>query len=182
MRIAVFIAGLLATLLTSCSNEPSLQKYFVEHTEEKNFMTLDIAPNLLKSDSIKLSADEKAALESVKKLNVLFFQKDSLGTNAPQYEKEKKNVKELLKDEQYDELMHFGSNKAGVSVHTVGENDDIDEFVLFMHQEENGFGVIRVLGDNMNPNHALQMMELLQKGNLNIEQFKPIQEMMVPKQ
>lgn len=182
MRILVLVAGLFVTLLTSCSNEPSLQKYFVEHSEQKHFMTIDIAPNLLKSDSIKLSGDERAALESVKKLNVLFFQKDSLGTNTAQYEKEKKNVKELLKDEQYDELMHFGSNKAGVSVHTVGENDDIDEFVLFMHQEQNGFGVVRVLGDNMSPNHALQMMELLQKGNLNLEQFKPIQDMMVTKQ
>jgi hypothetical protein len=182
MRVAVFITALLTVLLTSCSNEPSLQKYFVEHAEQKNFVTIDIAPNLLKSDSIKLSEDEKAALASVKKLNVLFFKKDSLGTNKAIYDTEKKNVKELLKTETYDELMHFGSNKAGLSVHTVGENDNIDEFVLFMHQEENGFGVIRVLGDDMNPNHALQMMELLQNGSLNIEQFKPIKDMMISKQ
>ncbi|KAF2518465.1 DUF4252 domain-containing protein [Flavobacterium salilacus subsp. salilacus] len=176
MKKVFFIAGLLLVMLSSCDNKPSLQKYFVEKSQTKNFVALDIAPNFVDTDSIKLSADEKAALQSLKKLNILIFENDSLNTQL--YKTEQNNVKNLLKDEQYEELMRYGSNNEGVCIYAVGKDVHIDEFVLFMHRQDNGFGVVRLLGDDMNPNNIMTMMQLLQKGNLNLEQLEPLKDIM----
>ncbi len=172
----VFVIAVLLVLLVSCESKPSLQKYFVEKSQTQNFVALDIAPNFINTDSITLSADDKEALQSLEKLNILIFKGDSLNTQL--YKTEQNNVKTLLKDEQYEELMRYGSNKEGVYIYTVGQDVHIDEFVLFMHQQDNGFGVVRVLGDDMNPNNIMKIVGLLQKGNLNLEQLKPLQDIM----
>lgn len=176
MRKIFVVTALITLLLTSCNSEPSLQKYFVKKGETKNFVTLDIAPNFVNSDKISLTTEEKDALESLKKLNVLIFKKDSIDTGL--YKTEKQNVNELLKKEQYEELMRVGSSKRGVSIYTVGEEDVVDEFVLFIHQQENGFGVVRILGDDMNSNSIMPIIGLMQKGNLNLEQLRPLQDIM----
>lgn len=170
------ITGLIITLLVSCSSEPSLQKYFVEKSKAKNFVTLDIAPNFINTDSLKLSGEEQSALKSLNKLNILIFQNDSL--NESLYDTERNNVNNLLKGEQYEQLMKMGSGNQGVAVYTLGEEEHIDEFVLFMHEQENGFGVVRILGDDMNPNNIMTIIGLMQKGNLNLEQLKPLQDIM----
>ena len=176
MKKVFFISGVLLTLLVSCDNNPSLQKYFVEKSQTKNFVALDIAPNFINTDSITLSADDKEALQSLDKLNILIFKTDSLNTQL--YKTEQSNVKNLLKDKKYEELMRYGSNKEGVAIYTVGDDVHIDEFVLFMHQQDNGFGVVRVLGDDMNPNNVMKIVGLMQKGNLNLKQLKPLQDIM----
>src|SRR5215468_5664536 len=110
MRSLLYLTVILVTIacsLVSCSSKPSLQKYFVDNSEEKNFITLDIAPNFIKADSLNLSAQEKEALKSLNKLNVLIYKKDSL--DPAKYDAEKEKVKNLLKDEQYEQLMKFGS-------------------------------------------------------------------------
>lgn len=179
MRIIIIITGAVLALLTSCSSEPSLQKYYVENGGKSNFAAFDIAPNFVNSDTIILSAKEKEALESVRKFNVLIYKKDSLDTGN--YQKEMSTVKTLLKDEKYEELMHFGGSGRGVTISAVGEGNDVNEFVFFMHQDSNGFSVVRVLGDDMNPNNIFQMVELLQKGNLNLGQFQALEDVMTPK-
>ncbi|GGB74084.1 hypothetical protein GCM10007424_12490 [Flavobacterium suaedae] len=178
MKKIFWVAGLLLLALTSCSNEPSLQKYFVEKSSARDFMTLDIAANFVNSDTLSLSDGEKKALQSLNKLNLLVYKKDSLATNEV-YDKEKETVKGLLDKGAYEQLMRMGSNKEGVYIYSLGEEKEIDEFVFFMYQQENGFGVVRVLGDDMNPNDVMYMVQLLEKGNLNLKQLAPLKEVMV---
>lgn len=178
MKKIFWVAGLLLTVLVSCNNDPSLQKYFVEKSSARDFITLDIAANFVNSDTLPLSDGEKKALESLNKLNLLIYKKDSLATNEV-YNKEKETVKGLLDKGAYEQLMRFGSNKEGVYIYSLGEEKKIDEFVFFMYQQENGFGVVRVLGDDMNSNDVLYMVQLLEKGNLNLKELAPLKEVMI---
>ena len=82
-----------------------------------------------------------------------------------------------MKDEKYQQLMKFGSGKEGASVSFVGSDEHIDEFVFFANRNENGFAVVRVLGKDMNPTHIMNMMSVLQQSNIDLEQLKPLQEM-----
>jgi PBP1b-binding outer membrane lipoprotein LpoB len=50
MKTVYGIALLLSLFLSSCNSEPSLQKYFVENTENKNFIALDVSPDILNVD------------------------------------------------------------------------------------------------------------------------------------
>ena len=165
-----------STLLSSCNDEPSLQKYFVEKTENKNFIALDLSPNMLNLDSSKLSNEENAALRSFKKVNILAFKLND--TNRSEFESERAKVNEILNEEKYQQLMKFGSGKDGASVSFVGDDEHIDEFVFYANKKENGFAVVRVLGKDMNPNGILTLISVLKNANVDLEQLKPLQQML----
>ena len=173
-KFLLFVSSVI--LLWSCEDKPTLQKYFVKNTESPKFIALDLASNIIKTDKVALSETEKAALESFEKMNILAFKTDS--NDVANYDKEIKEVKSLLKDETYQQLMKVGSGNDGAAVYFVGEDEHIDEFVLLASKKENGFAVVRVLGNDMNPTHILNMLSLLKKSDMNLEQLKPLQELM----
>jgi len=176
MKASIFTSVLLVLLtLISCNSEPSLQKYFVENTDNKDFIALDISPNILNLEKTKLSTEQNDALKSFDKMNVLAFKANA--KNQAQFEIERAKVKAILKNPKYQELMKFGSGKDGASISYVGTDENIEEFVVFANRKENGFAVVRVLGKDMNPNNIMTLMSVLQKSKIDMEQLKPLQEL-----
>jgi hypothetical protein len=177
MRVILFITTLLIGLVFgSCKSEPTLQKYFVENTENKDFIALDISSNILNVDQAKLTVDQKEALHSFDKMNVLAFKLND--KNKAQFEAERAKVNLILKDTTiYQQLMKFGSGKQGASVSYVGTDDHINEFVFFANKNDAGFAVIRVLGKDMNPTNIMNMISVLKESKIDLEQLKPLQEL-----
>ena len=176
MRLIYFFLAICSLILLSCNSEPSLQKYFVENTENNNFIALDVSPSILNIDKTKLSAEQNRALQSFDKMNILAFKLNA--TNQAQFEIERAKVDTILKDVKYQQLMKFGSGKEGASVSFVGSDDHIEEFVLFANKKETGFAVVRILGKDMNPTNIMTMMSVLQSATIDLEQLKPLQEML----
>ncbi len=175
MKRILSLIIIASTLLSSCNDEPSLQKYFVEKTENKNFIALDLSPNMLNVDSLKLTVDENNAFKSFEKVNILAFKLND--KNKGEFETERSKVKEILKEEKYQQLMKFGSGKDGASVSFVGDTEHIDEFVFYANKKENGFAVVRVIGKDMNPTGIVTLMSVLKNANVDLEQLKPLQQM-----
>jgi len=174
MKLVAFLTAILAaSLLVSCQNEPTLQKYFVENSEKKDFIALDISPSIVNVDKTKLTAEQKTALESFDKMNIIAFKLDK--NNEAQYETESQKVTQILKGKSYQELMKIGSGKDGASVSYVGDENDIDEFVLFAKKKDNGFAVVRILGNDMNPNNIMNMLSILKSANVDMAQLAPLQ-------
>ena len=173
MRVAFYLGMLISLLLSSCNSEPTLQKYFVENSEKKDFIALDVSPTIINMDKTKLTAEQKTALASFDKMNVLAFKLDK--SNQKQYDIESQKVTQILKNEKYQNLMKVGSGKDGASVSFVGDDNHINEFILFAKKKENGFAVIRILGNDMNPNNIMNMISLLKSSNIDLEQLKPLQ-------
>ena len=73
MKTIHAIPLLFSLFLISCNSEPTLQKYFVENSENKNFIALDVSPEILNVDKTKLSVAQTDALKSFDKINVLAF-------------------------------------------------------------------------------------------------------------
>ncbi len=170
MKKLIIFASLV--LMMSCKDEPSLQKYFVESGEKKEFMALDVSSSILNINETKLSASEKKALESFDKVNILAFKKD--GKNNAQYSKEIKEVKDILKDTTYQPLIKLNGVGQNASIMLVGDDKKIDELILFGNKNDLGFTVIRVLGNDMKPENAMEFLSILQKSNIDMEQLKPI--------
>ena len=168
------IIGIL--LLSSCNNEPTLQKYFVENTENKNFIALDLSPSILNIDASKLTADQNEALNSFDKMNILAFNLND--KNKAEFEVERAKVNAILKGEKYQQLMKVGHGKEGASISFVGDDEHIEEFVLYANKKENGFAVVRILGKDMNPTGIMTMLSVLQKANIDLEQLKPLQQLL----
>ena len=176
MKFISIYAVLALLLFVGCNSEPSLQKYFVENSENKDFIAVDVSPSILNVDASKLTADQAKALRSFDKMNILAFKRND--KNQAQFEAERSKVNAILKDEKYQQLMKFGSGKDGASVSFVGDDEHINEFVLYANKKENGFAVVRVLGKDMNPTSIMNMISILKESNLDLEQLKPLQEMM----
>lgn len=176
MKTVVYLTIALCLLLAGCSNEPSLQKFFVENSEKKDFIALDLSSNILKLDKAHLTPEQATALSSFEKMNIIAFK--ATPQNQAEYKTEKAKLKTILKQQEYQQLMKFGSGEGAASVSYVGTDDNIEEFIFYADKKENGFAVIRVLGNNMNPNNVMTLMSLLQKSNVDLDQLKPLQGLM----
>jgi len=175
MKKIILVATFFSLMLMSCSSEPSLQKYFVESTESNDFIAVDVSANILRLDKKNITAEEDKALQTFEKMNILAFKNDA--KKASKFEAERAKVQTILKDKKYQELMKMSRGKDGGAIYFVGENDKIDEFVLYGSNKDTGFAVVRVLGDEMNPNSIMTLISLLQKANLDIAQLKPLEAM-----
>ncbi|WP_396188014.1 DUF4252 domain-containing protein [Flavobacterium sp.] len=169
----VFLLSLMALCLVNCGQEkPSLQKYFVKSADKKEFITLDVSSSILNIDKSKLTTSEKQALASFDKVNILAYKKNEKSEVA--YKKEIADVKEILKDTIYEPLIKLNGKNNNASIMLVGDDKAIDELVLFGNQNELGFTVIRVLGNNMKPEQALEFLSILQKSSIDTKQLQPI--------
>jgi hypothetical protein len=176
MKFLSYSVLFLSLCLLGCSNEPTLQKYFVEHSDKKGFVALDVSPSIINIDKSTLTAEQKTALSSFDKMNILAYKRDE--NDQQTFTVESQKVKQILKAKEYQELMKFGSGQDAVSVSFVGDENHINEFILFAQKKENGFAVVRILGNDMNPNNIINMISLLKNADLDMEQLKPLQGLM----
>ncbi|KOS06101.1 hypothetical protein AM493_08660 [Flavobacterium akiainvivens] len=174
--IITSLAALAALLMASCSNEPTVQKYFVEKSGQKGFMAVDIAPSIIQTEKLKLTPEEKTAVNSLHHINVLVYKADSL--NPGILDKEQASVKSLLKTDKYDQLIKFNSKEGSGSINTKGEGEHLEEFIIYLHQKDNGLGLVRVTGKDMTPANVMTIAGLISKGGLDMNQLKPLQQMM----
>ena len=175
MKRIYSLALLWSLVLMGCNSEPTLQKYFVEHAENNDFIALDLSPSILNLDKTALTTEQNNALQSFDKMNILAFKLNH--ANKTQFDAERTKVVSILKDEKYQQLMKFGSGKEGAAVSFVGDDEHIEEFVLFANQKETGFVIVRVLGKDMNPNGIMTILSALKNANIDLKQLKPLQQM-----
>ena len=160
-------------LFVGCTPKLSLQSYFVAHQETDGFMSVDIPMSFLNPDKIDLTADQKEAIDSIDKLNMLAYSvKD--GTEET-FNSEMAKVKAILKAEIYNDLMRVGNTSDGkLYIKFIGEDSEIDELIIFGFSPDKGFAVIRVLGDNMEISKIMKLDSIVDQfdtENANIDNF-----------
>lgn len=164
---------ILVVTLQSCNQDLSLQTYYVDSELAPGFTSLDIPVSMLQIDETTLTEDQIEAYESIEKLSMLAFLKDE--ANLEDFEVEMAKVKTILKDPRYEELMRGGNSTDGKFViKCIGDGDDVDEFILFGNSNEQGFAVVRVLGDDMNFNKIMKLASVLDEGTFEDSQLKGI--------
>ncbi|MDO6492131.1 MAG: DUF4252 domain-containing protein [Cellulophaga sp.] len=169
-----YIAAALTLLVTlgSCSSSQSLQEYYVDSNENENFISFDIPTSILNIASADLSPEEKKAVESIKKVNVLAFNKTT--DNVASYKVEKTKVNSILSNKKYTQLMKINSKMAKGVVKFTGEEDAIDEVIVYGYKDDKGFALIRVVGDNMNPAYLGKFISAMEKSNVDEGAFKDL--------
>ena len=166
MKKAVFILALLFLGVVSCKNETTLQEYYVENQNSQQYLAFDLPASLLTGDNSRLTAEQKATLETIKKVNVLGFPlKDE---NKEFYEAEKAKLTEILKGDKYQQLMRYGGGTRKAELYYLGEEDAIDELIIFGSDDEKGFGIARVTGNKMNPEAMIRLLKSFEKGELDV--------------
>ncbi|MDC7999063.1 DUF4252 domain-containing protein [Gilvibacter sediminis] len=170
--LALFsLSILLAATLVSCNEEPTLQSYFVDKQEDSRFVKFDLPSSLITEDSDLLNAEQKEVMQSVRKLNIMAYPIKEGDSLKAEYQIEKQNVIDILAREQYQTLISFGSPTQGASLKFVGETDAIDELVIFASDEERGFAIFRLTGNDMDPEKFVNMMRSIETGDLDVSQM-----------
>ncbi len=165
------IAFIATLTFVSCDSNPSLQKYYVDSKENNAFISVDLPANILQLKDENVSEDVKKTLETVKKVNFLALQLTE--TNEALYTSEKLKVNAILKNPKYKQLMRMNMGKGSVSVNYLGEEDAIDEIVIFGSDASKGFAVVRVIGENMNPSDIMKIAQEI-KMDGDSEQLKQL--------
>ncbi len=168
---SVFVI-LFALILNACSSTQSLQEYYVDNTENPNFLFFDVPTSILNLEEVNLTETQRTALASLKKLNILAFKKTA--ENSSEYKIEKSNVKAILDRDEYTELMKMNTEFGRATIKYKGAEDAIDEVIIFGDNREKGFALVRVLGNNMNPANFMQLMQAIQKSDYKGEGFSEL--------
>ncbi|QDO95369.1 DUF4252 domain-containing protein [Formosa sediminum] len=169
---SIFILAICFTLfLTSCNSTPTLQTYIVDHQEAPNFTTVDLPLSVLKVDQTKLNEDQKTAYNAIKRLNFLGYKKET--TDSDTYLNEKTQVENILNDEAYNELMVINNHGGKFTLKYLGDDDQsIDELIVYGNAKDTGFGILRVLGDDMNPSQIMSLAKVLEQGDVDMSQVE----------
>jgi len=157
---------LLAILAIACNSEPTLQKYYVDHQNDDNFVLIDVPSSLFIGDNSAVSEEDKKVIASIKKANVLALPINE--SNQELFTQEKAVMETILKDEKYKVLMKFGSSNRSVKVMYLGEEQAIDEVIVYASDNTKGFAVARLLGDNMNFSAIMKLMKSATNGDLDL--------------
>lgn len=163
---------LIALTFSSCKKEDSIQTFFVEHQERPDYSVVDVSSSLLDLEKTNLNAEEQEALDSFDKLHILLYKATDSTQEA--YESELKKINKVFKNKAYPELFVFNDNGTKFKIHTVGENDEVDEILVLASSNRMGFAAIRVLGDNMDATKMATLVSKIQNSNANNDKLKGI--------
>ncbi|TYA92217.1 DUF4252 domain-containing protein [Seonamhaeicola marinus] len=163
---------LTAVLLVSCGDGVTLQRYYVDNQESKNFITQDLPISMVKIDKTDFSEEQHEAFNSVSRLNFLGY---SVGdTDVEVYKTEISKVKTILSAEKYQDLMEFSDRGRKIVVKYIGDDETADEVVIFGSAQEMGFAIVRILGDEMNPEKMGRLVYSLQNAQVDENQIQDI--------
>lgn len=160
MKLRFKILGIgCCLLMLSCHSEPSLQQFYVDHQNKPNFVVVDLPMSLIFSNLDTLPDTAQKTIRSIEKANVLALPLN--GDNHAQYDTALKTLKQILSKSSYKLLLRLNFSDKHLQLRYLGEGDAIDEFVMFGYDDENGFIIVRLLGDNMKPKALVHLIGLM---------------------
>jgi hypothetical protein len=168
----LFSLMLLVLLASSCKNETSLQSYLVDTSGKEGFYTGDLPVSSLLSPKAAVSEDVRETISSIKKINIAFLIKTA--DNSTAYKIEKEKLKNIFKENKtFKRLMSMKLNGMHVHVYYSGNLDAVDEIVALGYGSDVGVGVVRLLGENMNPTKIIETINSMdfEKSSARLKQF-----------
>lgn len=169
MKKLTSIFVVLTIVLSSCTNEKSLNKYFVEKSAQEGFMSLTIPASILQLKTDENSDEAKDAMASFERLNVLILRNtDSLKVD---FNKEQQTVENILaNDKNLNELMSLNAKGYFVTVNFKGDENDISEVIAFAKGKE-GFALARITGKNITAEKIAKVASSVDFNNSNIQEL-----------
>jgi hypothetical protein len=163
---------LAAVSFVSCDDGVTLQRYFVDHQESGNFINVDLPGTILSLDETKLNEEQQEAYNSIKRLNFLGFKANE--SNMEIYNTEVAKVSAILKSKKYNDLIEFSDKGKRVVVKYIGDDDEADEVIVFGSSKDMGFGIVRVLGNDMKPEQMVTLVDAMKTSKMDGSQFEGI--------
>ncbi len=150
----------LIFLMWACSSSPSIQQYYVEKSQDPSFLVMDIPTSILGIDQATLNDEEREALASFQKFNILLFRKTD--ENQNQFDNELDTVRGILDNKTFDPLLVLSDPEYSGKLVLQGSLDRPDE-IIFFGSSIQGFIVARLIGRKMQVDKAMLLAGVLQR-------------------
>lgn len=167
--------GIAALSMLSCTNDTSLQQYLVDKQDDENFVKVDLATSLLEGQNNTMTQEQKDILATIRKVNIVAY--PIKNDNKAAFETEKSKLDAIIDNDNYKTLSKMKSNNTKITLKYVGEEDAIDEVIVFASDDNKGFAVFRLIGDDMKPGDMIKLTQSIQKGDIDISKLNNIGEM-----
>ncbi len=171
-KLGILFVFFLSVLNCTSDSTDSLQTYYVDNQEKPNFIVVDIPTSVVDFSKVELTSREQEAVETIEKINFLGFKKSN--TNSEEYQKELKRINTILSHAKFSALGTFNMYGSKVMAYSLGSTDNPEELIVFANQKDKGFGVLRVLGDDLNFGKLFTLAEILDKANIDKTQLEGI--------
>jgi hypothetical protein len=161
----ISLSLVVVTLLTSCNQEETLQDFYVEHNDKPGYISTSIPKGIVGIDQSKLSEESAMAYNSIDKVSLIAMPINE--ENTVEFQTETAKLDAIFKDKKYELLMSHNNGGTNFKMMYDGTQDAIDEIIVYGKSEQMGFGVARVLGNDMNIGSIMKMMGEMEKQNIN---------------
>ena len=168
----VVLTILSAIMLLSCKNEASIETYIVEHQDLPEYKAIDISAKIVDLSKAELTEEQQETLGALDKLNFLLYRAKK--EDLESYKTELTKIRKVFKNENHNELMEFSSDGIKFEVSTIGNDETVDEVLVLANSSEFGFGLLRILGDDMNPEKMVALISKLQNADVDGSQLEGI--------
>ncbi len=176
-QVFIWISLALTTgLFLACSNQQSIQEFIIQEQDKPEIWSLDLSTQLIADQNEVTEQIGQDLIKKVRKINLIALPlKDSIVKTSlfDKYSADNQHIKEILKNDKYQELFRFGKVSQGFRVYSVGKGEQLDEIIIFGNDHDAGWMIIRILGDDMQPQDivkAFQNMDLSET-DFNIDDF-----------
>ena len=163
---SILILVLIAIGISSCSDKNSLQSYILDNAEKVGFSSISIPKSVIKPKELKLTAEQQVAYDAIDRVNVLLYKYDP--SNIDEFSSENAKIKSILKQKKYEELINMGTK--GI-VKYAGNEDAIDEIIIFLSNKEMGFALTRIIGNDMDMNKFMELYKMVGEGKNSAGNF-----------
>lgn len=167
----IYILLFALVVVVSCKDETSIQQFYVDSEANEDYLMIDIPTSII---SLPESAtpEAKQAYNSIDKVNLLAFKINE--TNKANYQSEKLKVLKILKNPAYIELMRMNSNGRKIIAKYVGTENEMEEALIFVSDNNQGFALARVLGEDMKPENMIKLLNNIQNIDKDSEVFSKV--------
>ena len=155
---AIITSLLVAILLVSCQTN-TLQTYMIDSKEDDNFISVDFSLKTFVDNFDDLSDDKKELFKDVNKVNFLAFKKN--GSNDNEYKTKQTELSAILSNQFKDnQLMAVNSNNMQIQMYADNLDKTVEEIILYANDAKQGFMVLRLLGDDLNPSNFYKILKM----------------------
>lgn len=161
-KLFTFTIICLSITLTSCKKQESLQSYLIQTEDNQDYVRFDFSTSMLGSFFEDISEEDQKTFQSVRKMNIAFLPVNK--ANEEEFGVERKKIKGIMKNTDYKSLIRVNDKRGKGTIYYAGEADAIDEIVAVIYAKDFGLGVARILGNDMNIEKIMKMVQ-----NANME-------------
>lgn len=171
---------IVAIGIVSCDSNKSVQQYIIEKQSSPDFISLTLPASILNIAVDSLGSEERDAVNSLKKLNVLVYHSPDGASDI--FQKEQTEISTVLKNSNYQNLISAQTHMGSGNIMFLGTESKIEEFLAYGSDQKENFILIRILGNNMNPKHIKPFLTALKQSDVNEDELLSLLSGLKPKE